>query len=113
MKFSNRPNKVYENLFKKQTVDSFLNQRHKEQETIYLVPFHFEDIGTVNTTEIGMISNEYEINDFTSYAKLITGINNIQDKWDDASNVYIDEEANKDLPDDEKFMTKEYKVGGK
>ena len=111
MKFSNRPNKVYENLFKKQTVDSFLNQRHKEQETIYLVPFHFEDIGTVNTTEIGMISNEYEINDFTSYAKLITGINNIQVKWDDAYNVYIDEEANKDLPDDEKFMTKEYKVG--
>lgn len=111
MKFSNRPNKVYENLFKKKTVDSFLHQREKDQEAIYLVPFHFENLGTANTTEIGIISSEYEINDFTSYAKLITGLNNVQAKWDDAYNVYIDEEANKNLPNEEKYITKEYKVG--
>lgn len=108
---NNKINKVFENLNNKNQIENFLKARDKDSENIYLVPFAFEPIGTANTTEAGIVSSDFEINDFTSYAKLITGINNIQVKWDEAYNVYIDEEANKDLPDIDKFITKEYKKG--
>lgn len=108
---TNKINKVFENLNNKSQIDSFLAARDKDKEVIYLIPFVFEPIGTANTTEAGIVSSDFEINDFTSYAKLITGINNIQVKWDEAYNVFIDEEANKDLPDIDKYITKEYKKG--
>lgn len=107
----NKINKVFENLNNKSQIDKFLKQRDKDNEVVYLIPFKFESLGTANTTEAGIVGNEFEINDFTSYAKLLTGLDNIIVKWDEAYNVYIDEEANKDLPDIEKFITKEYKRG--
>lgn len=108
---ANKINKVYENLFNKSQIDKFLNQRNKDNEVVYVIPFYLEDLGTANTTEAGIVGNEFEINDFTSYAKLLTGLDNVIAKWDEAYNVYIDEEANKDLPDIEKYITKEYKAG--
>ena len=108
---TNKINKVFENLNNKSQIDSFLNQRDKDSEVIYLIPFTFEPIGTANTTEAGIVSSNFEIDSFTSYAKLITGINNIQVKWDEAYNVFIDEEANKNLADIDKYITKEYRKG--
>lgn len=108
---TNKINKVFESLNTKSQIDSFLKHRDKDSEVIYLIPFTFEPIGTANTTEAGIVSSDFEIDSFTSYAKLITGINNIQVKWDEAYNVFIDEEANKDLPDIDKYITKEYKKG--
>lgn len=108
---ANKINKVFENLNNKNQIENFLKARDKDSEVIYLIPFTFEPIGTANTTEAGIVSSDFEIDSFTSYAKLITGINNIQVKWDEAYNVFIDEEANKDLPDIDKYITKEYKRG--
>lgn len=108
---ANKINKVFENLNSKSQIDKFLKQRDKDGEVFYLVPFYLDDLGTANTTEVGIVGNEFEINDFTSYAKLLTGLDNVIAKWDEAYNVYIDYEANKDLPDIEKYITKEYKRG--
>lgn len=108
---TNKINKVFENLNNKSQIDNFLKQREKDNEAVYLIPFYFEPLGTANTTEAGMVSSNFEIDSFTSYAKLITGLNNVVVKWDEAYRVYIDEEANKDLPDIEKYITKEYSKG--
>lgn len=104
-------NKVFENLNNKSQIEGFLKERDKYSEVIYLVPFTFEPIGTANTTEVGIVSSQFEIDSFTSYAKLITGLNNIMVRWDGAYNVFIDEAANKNLPDIDKYITKEYKKG--
>lgn len=108
---ANKINKVFENLNSKSQIEQFLKQRDKDGEVVYLIPFYLDDLGIANTTEAGIVGNEFEINDFTSYAKLLTGLDNVIAKWDEAYNVYIDEEANKDLPDIEKYITKEYKRG--
>lgn len=108
---ANKINKVFESLNSKSQIDKFLKQRDKDNEVVYLVPFYLDDLGTANTTEAGIAGNEFEIDSFTSYAKLLTGLDNVIAKWDEAYKVYIDEEANKDLPDIEKYITKEYKAG--
>lgn len=108
---TNKINKIFENLNNKSQIDKFLKKRDNKDETIYLIPFVFEPIGTANTTEAGIVSHDFEIDSFTSFAKLITGINNIMVKWDGAYRVWIDEEANKNVPPLEQFISKEYKTG--
>lgn len=69
----------------------------------YICPFELT-LGFVSSTEAGLVNDNINVLDFSTYQRIFTGLENVIAKWEGAYNVF---KAN----DTDNFLTKSYTTG--
>lgn len=91
--------------FNKRVVQNDMNPiiEITEDNSTNIYPFELT-MGFVNATENGQVQDNVDINDYSSFQRVFTGLENIIARWENSTSAYK-------AKDNDTFLTKEFKVG--